>query len=128
MKQSFPITDFKIDLFHLFFQKGYNLLSSDKYLCFIAPSTLLYNYYIKSLRDYISLNFRIEKIIITENKVFDEAEVHTAIYLFQKGLGLLRDNKVQTTSKLKNIIDKNESYVILYKMIFLNFLDMYGIF
>jgi hypothetical protein len=110
MKQSFPFADFKIDLFHLFFQQGYNLLNANKYLCFIAPSTLLNNYYVKGLRDYISMNYCIKKIVVAEDKVFEEAEVHTAIYLFQKELGVIRNNFVQTTLKLKDVIDRNESY------------------
>ena len=43
MKNAFEIADFKIDLFHLFYQAGINILISNGFLSYITPSSLLNN-------------------------------------------------------------------------------------
>ncbi len=110
MKNKFPFADFKIDLFHLFFQLGGLLGKEDSYLSFIAPSTLLNNVFAENLRTYIDKNNRILKIIVSTEKVFDDADVHTAIYLFQKNTNGVHDNLVETTTHFEKTISGNHHY------------------
>ena len=57
--KTFHVASYKIDLFHLFFEKSISLLKSDGKLGFITPNTYLNNKYIKPLREYILLNTKI---------------------------------------------------------------------
>jgi adenine-specific DNA-methyltransferase len=103
-KQRFQFADFKIDLFHLFFQQGNFLLTNRGLLSFIAPSTLLYNFYTDKLRIWLSDNFNINKIVVSKEKVFDDADVHTAIYLFTKKQNDESNNEVLMTTDLEGIL------------------------
>ncbi|GAB2532512.1 DUF7149 domain-containing protein [Rufibacter soli] len=83
-KSQFEIADFKIDLFHLFFQIGTKILKLGGCLDYIAPSSLLINVFASNLRGWLLERNTILEIVVGEDKVFDEADVHTAIYLFKK--------------------------------------------
>jgi len=80
-KSQYSLVKFKIDLFHLFFIKSLKYLSNDGSLCFIAPSTLLLNTYVSDLRQFIIKNHFLNILAINSEKVFENADVHTAIYL-----------------------------------------------
>jgi very-short-patch-repair endonuclease len=110
MKSVYPFADFKIDLFHLFFQLGGFLGEGKSYLSFIAPSTLLNNVYADDLRSYINNNHQILRIVVAREKVFDDADVHTAIYFLQKNNESDRNNFVQTTVNLDDILKNNDNY------------------
>ena len=110
MKSAYPFADFKIDLFHLFFQKATFLLKPGKLLCFIAPSTMLGNVYAEKLRNIIVETNDILKIVVAQKKVFDDADVHTAIYLFQKIDDIRKDIIVETTIHLEEVINNIDNY------------------
>lgn len=110
MRSAFPFADFKIDLFHLFFQQGASLLKGNYYLCYIAPSTLLNNVYACGLREFIIEQNRIIKIAVAKEKVFDDADVHTAIYLFKKTNKSDPDGIIQTTQCLEDVLNGQENY------------------
>ena len=110
MSDSYPCADFKIDLFHLFFQKAYFLLKPACRLCFIAPSSLLNNVYVEGLREFMVSNFKIEKLVVAKEKVFDDADVHTAIYFLNRSNGENGDAVVKTTISLENVITGIENY------------------
>ena len=109
-KQRYPFADFKIDLFHLFFQAGNSLIQKNGLLCFIAPSTLLYNYYTDKLRLWLADRFEINKIVVAKEKVFDDADVHTAIYLFTNKHGAKENNEVLITSDLAGVLSNLDVY------------------
>jgi tRNA1(Val) A37 N6-methylase TrmN6 len=44
-KENYEVASYKIDLFHLFIEKGIKLLSDGGYLGFITPNTYLTNKY-----------------------------------------------------------------------------------
>jgi type I restriction-modification system DNA methylase subunit len=54
--KSYEVASYKIDLFHLFFEKGVNILSRNGQLGFITPNTYLTNKYIQKLRLFILEN------------------------------------------------------------------------
>ncbi len=83
-KKSYNIAEFKIDLFHLFFQKGLLLLKENGLLGYIAPSSLLNNVYAENLRQWILNNALLNSIALTKEKVFPDADVYTAVYILER--------------------------------------------
>ncbi len=82
-KRRFKVASYKIDLFHLFFEKGIELLKERGVLGFITPNTYLTNKYIKPLRKYI-LDSCVIHSIVNHDKVFDSASVDTATIIMSK--------------------------------------------
>ena len=82
--KTFHVASYKIDLFHLFFEKSISLLKSDGKLGFITPNTYLNNKYIKPLREYILLNTKIDILINYKDKVFIDAGVDVATIILTK--------------------------------------------
>jgi hypothetical protein len=118
MKSVYPFADFKIDLFHLFFQIGGFIGNENSFLSFIAPSSLLNNVYADKLRTYIDKNNRILNIAVANNKVFDDVDVHTAIYFLQKNTTNPHENLVFTTTNLEGILANNEFYNLINQKYF----------
>jgi hypothetical protein len=82
-KNNYRVASYKIDLFHLFFEKGIELLKPGGVLSFITPNTYLTNKYIKPLRQYILEECSIHTIV-NHDKVFDAAAVDTATIIMSK--------------------------------------------
>lgn len=82
-KDKYRVASYKIDLFHLFFELGIDLLKPSGILSYITPNTYLTNKYIKPLRKYILDNCLVQKII-NHDKVFDAASVDTATIIMSK--------------------------------------------
>lgn len=100
---------FKIDLYHLFFLKGLELSGTNGYLTFIAPSTLLNNVYAEDIRRYITSNFQILSLTINEDKVFEDADVHTAVYMLSKTLDPLYNTQLRNGIPYLNYSFINQS-------------------
>lgn len=83
-KTRYTFSEFKIDLFHLFFQKAVIILKQNGLLGYIAPSSLLNNVYVENLRLWLLNNCKIDIIAVSHEKVFADADVHTAVYIFEK--------------------------------------------
>jgi len=82
--KKYEVTSYKIDLFHLFFERGINILKTNGMLGFITPNTYLTNKYIKPLRKYILSHCNIMRIVIHEN-VFKSVSVDVATIILNKG-------------------------------------------
>lgn len=83
-KKNFCVASYKIDLFHLFFERGIALLCDNGVLSYITPNTYLTNKYIKPLRKFILDTCTVRKII-NHDKVFNAASVDTATIIMTKG-------------------------------------------
>lgn len=81
-KTHYKVASYKIDLFHLFFEKGILLLKQKGILGYITPNTYLTNKYIKPLRKYILDHCSIYAVV-NHDKVFD-ASVDTATIIMKK--------------------------------------------
>ena len=81
--KSFKVASYKIDLFHLFFEKSINILNNDGFLGFITPNTYLNNMYIKPLRHFILNNTRVEQVINYRDIVFEDAGVDVATLILK---------------------------------------------
>lgn len=76
--KTFTVASYKIDLFHLFFERAITLLHKHGKLGFITPNTYLTNKYIKPLRDFILNNTDINYLVIHDESVFSDASVDVA--------------------------------------------------
>jgi hypothetical protein len=84
-KNKYEVASYKIDLYHLFLEAGYNLLCNNGVLSFINPTTFLTNNYTQPLRDLLLYRTIILSIINIGDNVFD-ASVNTGIEIIKKGL------------------------------------------
>jgi len=82
-KKNFESASYKVDLYHLFLEKGVNLLKEKSSLCFITPSNYLSNNYNKPLRSFLVKRTTPKAIINITESVF-EASVDTTISLLIK--------------------------------------------
>ena len=65
---NFEVSSYKIDLYHLFFEKGIILSKNNGYISFITPNTYLVNKYNLKLREFILRNTQIKEIINYKNR------------------------------------------------------------
>ena len=112
-KKTYPFVDFKIDLFHLFYQLGTFILKTQGNICFISPSTLLNNVYASGLRSFLSKNHNICTIAVTQNKIFEEAEVHTGIFHFEKTTNIDAKKMIQLTTELEKVIESTKKFRLI---------------
>ena len=84
LREGYVAAEFKIDLFHLFLQRGISLLRPNERFGYIIPTSILNNVYAQSLRDWIAKRCCIEQIAISREMVFPDADVHTCILLLKK--------------------------------------------
>ena len=80
----YEVSSYKIDLFHLFFEKSIILLKEKGKLGFITPNTYLTNKYIQKLRSFILKNTFIETLVNYEDGVFVDAGVDVATIILKK--------------------------------------------
>tara|TARA_R110002124_G_scaffold97014_1_gene241775 strand:+ start:1952 stop:5731 length:3780 start_codon:yes stop_codon:yes gene_type:complete len=111
MRRNYPIADFKIDLFHLFFQLSAKLISEKRRINFIAPSSLLNNVYANNLRRFLINRLKLERVMVTEEQVFEDADVHTAIYFLTKKRE--ENYLIELSTTQNDIISKNEGFGII---------------
>lgn len=78
LKESYIVAQYKVDLYHLFIERGGNLLCKNGFLCYITPSTFLTNTYTVKLRQFMLSNNAVYFIINIEDSVF-EACVNTCL-------------------------------------------------
>ena len=94
-KENYELASYKIDLFHLFIEKGIKLLNDGGYLGFITPNTYLTNKYIIKLRQFILDNCEIKKIVLFDEAVFPDASVDTSILIIKKTKHKNLENEVE---------------------------------
>ncbi len=81
---SYPVAHYKTDLFHLFIQKGIDLLKVNGLLGYITPNTWFTLQFTKELRKYVLTKTTIQEIDIFGHKVFQNADVHTGLIFLKK--------------------------------------------
>ncbi len=97
IKNRYKVAQYKIDTYHLFFERAISLLKDGGYFGFITPNTYFMNIYTSNLRKYILDNCKILKIVIIPEEVFPDASVDTAITILQKDSNETsrRNNKIE---------------------------------
>ena len=109
---NFEVANYKIDLYHLFFEKGIKILNPKGYLGFITPNTYLTNKYTVNLRKLILEKTSINTIIKYNEIVFTEAGVDVVTILLSNFK--IKNNKINILSsknKTLTVIDKKEQEI-----------------
>ena len=101
---NFEVANYKIDLYHLFFEKGIKILNPKGYLGFITPNTYLTNKYTVNLRKLILEKTSINTIIKYNEIVFTEAGVDVVTILLSNFK--IKNNKINILSS-KNRVRKS---------------------
>jgi hypothetical protein len=113
-KNAYKVASYKVDLYHLFLERGISLLRINGTISYINPSTFLSNNYTESLRKYILRETEVNKIINIDEDVF-EASVNTCILLLTrnnsefKKISFAFGNIINGYFQLSNIITQNQN-------------------
>jgi type I restriction-modification system DNA methylase subunit len=89
----YSVSQYKVDLYHLFIERATNILGKNGSLGYIIPSTWLTQQFTDRLRRFVLDRTSIEEIFQLEYKVFDQADVFTCIITLQ-------NHKPQTHNKI----------------------------
>ena len=100
--KDFNVASFKIDLFHLFFEKSINIMANNGKLGFITPNTYLTNMHIKPLRTFILEKTFINELINYEDSVFVDAGVDVSTLVITKKNQ--RNDKINVLSSDKGVL------------------------
>lgn len=106
--KTFEVASYKIDLFHLFFERGIKILKNNGKLGFITPNTYLTNKYIQKLREFILKNCSINEVINYRNQVFSEANVDVATIILSKNKVIDNRINIYEGDSEKLIFTKNQ--------------------
>ena len=104
------------ELYKFFMEKGFHLLNSNGYLCYISPDTWINLSYFKKIRAIIADNYSIQTCSETLYDVFDEATVDTNIYIIKKTVSV-NNTFTLINAKLNEVgvgsIEKKENDTII---------------
>jgi len=84
LREHFVKAEFKIDLFHLFLQRAVSFLRQGSRLGYIVPTSILNNFYAETLRQWLLDQCCVERIAVSRNQVFADADVHTTILVLRR--------------------------------------------
>lgn len=84
VRSRYVSAEFKIELFHLFLQRGVSLICHGGRLGFIVPTTLLNNVYAEKLRRWVLEECTISSISVSPQRVFKDADVHTNVVILER--------------------------------------------
>jgi type I restriction-modification system DNA methylase subunit len=102
----FAVAQYKTDLFHLFIQRGIDLLSENGRFGYIVPNTWLTLKFTEKLRKYILDVTTVSELVLLEHRVFPEATVHTALLFLEKGkAGTKHKVRVKKPSQVTDVND-----------------------
>jgi hypothetical protein len=121
IRNAFKVASFKVDLYHLFFEKGIELLNNYGALTYITPTNFLLNNYTIELRKLI-LEANLFKVLIIKNSVF-EASVDTSVFILDKADstneiifqdGLMKSDKLEIVprSTIRKGVFIKDDYII----------------
>jgi hypothetical protein len=79
----YRVSNFKMDLYHLFIERGVSLLSKNGALSYITPSNFLTNNYAVPIRKQLTDNGHLAEIINIKGRVFQAASVDTCIFRYE---------------------------------------------
>lgn len=83
--KTYEVAQYKTDLFHLFLQRGVELLKIRGKFGFIVPNPWLTLKFTEKLRRYILRECKINEVVVFGHLVFQSANVYTTLIFFEKG-------------------------------------------
>jgi type I restriction-modification system DNA methylase subunit len=106
----FKVAQYKVDLYHLFIEKGLILLKKDGLLSFILPSTWMTQQYTDKLRKHVLETSKIIEIVHLDYKVFEQADVYTEVILLQNSEAST-DHNIAFNKGSKGNLKNGEQYL-----------------
>ncbi|WP_341199385.1 Eco57I restriction-modification methylase domain-containing protein [Croceibacter atlanticus] len=103
-KKLYPESQFKIDTYSLFVLKSLNILIQDGVCTYIIPNTLLDNYFEEEVRKKLLFNSEIIEINDLNDKVFNDAVVHSMIFMFKASKNKNYEIRVNTSDNLHGVV------------------------
>ncbi len=85
---SYNVAQYKTDLFHLFIQKGIDLLKLNGLLGYITPNTWFTLPFTGRLREYVLRQTNVLELVSFDHNVFHGADVHTGLIFLKRGTEL----------------------------------------
>jgi type I restriction-modification system DNA methylase subunit len=79
--KKFPVAQFKLDIYHLFVNRGIDLLADGAYFAYITPAPFLMNNYTVKLRGYILDTCSVQQLVVIPDGVFPDASVDNVIFV-----------------------------------------------
>lgn len=80
----YSVAEYKVEAYSVFTELAQNLLRANGVLSFITPYTFVSGIYFSKFRDFLAMT-GVHTFVLLGKKVFEDAEVDTAIFLLQKG-------------------------------------------
>jgi hypothetical protein len=80
-----PVSQYKADVFHLFIQRGIELLRRRGRFGYIVPNPWFTQQFTDRLRRYVLSNSAIDEVVVFEHLVFQAATVYTGLLLLTVG-------------------------------------------
>ena len=102
--KTYEVASYKIDLFHLFFEKGVLLLRQCGYMGYITPNTYLMNTNIEGLRAFL-LKQKINLLTLHAQGVFADASVDVASIVIKKQTPSNNQVSIRRMNENGSIID-----------------------
>ena len=84
-REEYEVASFKIDTYHLFFERALSLLTNNGMLVFITPTNWMTNNNLEELRKLLLRDSQIISIEVLDNSAFKGRSVDTAIVTLQRG-------------------------------------------
>ncbi len=84
LRRKYLVAEFKIEMFHMFLQLGVSLLKQNGFHSYIIPATIFNNVYAENLRTWIMDKCSIKNICVANEKVFEDADVHTLVLVLER--------------------------------------------
>jgi hypothetical protein len=107
LRHHYIAAEFKIELFHLFLQRGASLLKNRGLHGYIVPTSILNNVYAEGLRVWLGERCCIESISVAPDQVFRSADVHTSVVIFRRET----DEKVRSRHEILTTAELSDSFV-----------------
>jgi tRNA1(Val) A37 N6-methylase TrmN6 len=115
----YQVTEYQLNLYPLFIEKGYNLLKNKGLLDYITPNNWLTISSNKNLRKFILDNSHI-KIVNFYAKVFESADVDSSIILFEKSQQNKSIELFEYTDNFYSIFETKTNYFLQQKDYIIN--------
>lgn len=93
--QNYSVAKYKIDTYHVFFERALDLTKADGYLGYITPNTFLRNKHAEELRRVLLNESAVQILRLFDYPVFHGASVDTAVTITKKTGEPARKNEVE---------------------------------
>lgn len=101
----YRVAQYKMDLFHLFIQKGVDLLNKEGKLGYIVPNTWLTLQFTEQLRRFLLEITHLDELVLFENRVFEDADVHTVLLFLNRQKSNIKQIAIKHVREAHSVLD-----------------------